>query len=94
MGMPTYGETQTREIALPNQQKVTFAVTSIPTHNGAVPQIIVSLQGKTDLAIAQIKSALNSPNDLRYVAGMLSNMADRIDQINEEAQDDYYEDEG
>ena len=94
MGMPTCGETHTREITLPNQQRVTFAVTSIPTHNGVIPQVKVSLQGKTDLAVAEIKAAFNSSNDLRYVAGMFNTVANRIDQINEEAQDDYYEDEG
>ena len=93
MGMPTCGEIHTREINLPNQQKVVFAVTSIATHNGAIPQVIVRLQGKTDLAMSEIKSALNSANELRHLASMFNNVANRIDQFNEEAQDEYYEED-
>ena len=93
MGMPTCGETHKREIELPNQQKVVFEVTSIATHNGAIPQIMVRLRGKTDLAVAEIKSSLNSPNELRHLASMFNNVANRIDQFNEEAQDEYYEED-
>jgi len=93
MGIPAYGDTMRREIDLANQQVLAIQVIATQVDMGCMPELHVTMGGKEEINKAVIKAALNSPNDLRYIANMLNQMANRVEQINEEARDDYYEDE-
>jgi len=93
MGIPAYGDVLTRKVTLPNKQVLSIGVLTAHVGVGAVPELTVSLQDEGGIATASLKTALNSTNDLRYVANMLNQVATRIDQVNEEAKDDYYEED-